>query len=285
MENTYYNNENNSNIDPKKIKVMKATARGQLIGNYGPLIGATLFVIILSGIASGIITPVSMTTGFSIRTMIFYVASFIIALLTQFFYIGIYHMHLNAARGKEIQFSQLAFPVKNGSNRFLVVSFVLTIISYITIIPGQILTNKTNAMMYSSADTAMGAAVSVVALSIVTIILAIVVLILTLGFSLAPFLLIDNPEMNAMEALSSSWKYMKGNKWRLFLLELSFIGLCILGILTFCIAFLWITPYMQQALVVFYETIVQPEQSAPDLGEPTPVNDQEYRRPDPNDYY
>lgn len=45
---------------------------------------------------------------------------------------------------------------------------------------------------------------------------------------------------------------MKGRKLRYFLLQLSFIGWWLLGILTLGLGFLWIIPYMLQTNTQFY---------------------------------
>jgi hypothetical protein len=46
---------------------------------------------------------------------------------------------------------------------------------------------------------------------------------------------------------------MYGNKWKLFCLELSFIGWFILGLLTAGIGMLWVMPYITTATAGFYE--------------------------------
>lgn len=43
-------------------------------------------------------------------------------------------------------------------------------------------------------------------------------------YYMTPFILAENPQMTAREAITESKELMKGNKWRLFCLELSFIG-------------------------------------------------------------
>jgi uncharacterized membrane protein len=48
------------------------------------------------------------------------------------------------------------------------------------------------------------------------------------GLSLAPYLLADDPSKGAMNCIKESWALMKGNKWRKFVLDLSFIGWWIL---------------------------------------------------------
>jgi len=48
---------------------------------------------------------------------------------------------------------------------------------------------------------------------------------------------------------------MKGHKWELFVLELSFIGWALLCVLTLFIGYLWLVPYMQMTITKFYEKI------------------------------
>ena len=74
----------------------------------------------------------------------------------------------------------------------------------------------------------------------------------TLGMFLVPYLVFDHPELGAMDTLRRSWFMMKGHKWDLFLLNLSFIGWDLLSVLTLFILQLWITPYKITANAEFY---------------------------------
>lgn len=75
------------------------------------------------------------------------------------------------------------------------------------------------------------------------------------SYSMTPYILNDNPELSGNAAIEKSMEMMQGNKWRLFLLDLSFIGWMILSILTLGIAMLWVLPYMIQTRAAFYETL------------------------------
>lgn len=78
------------------------------------------------------------------------------------------------------------------------------------------------------------------------------------AYCLAPYVLSDNPNMTAREALRASIDLTNGNKGKLFYLGLSFIGWVIVGSLTFGIAYLWIMPYMQATFAAFYnETLLE----------------------------
>lgn len=76
-------------------------------------------------------------------------------------------------------------------------------------------------------------------------------------FSLTSFIIADDTEQNlpAFEILKESARLMKGYKWKLFCLHLSFIGWILLCIITFGIALLWVSPYMAAAHAVFYDEI------------------------------
>ena len=50
---------------------------------------------------------------------------------------------------------------------------------------------------------------------------------------------------------------MEGNKMRLFMLDLSFIGWFFLSLLTLGIGSLWLTPYMQTAHAEFYKDLCE----------------------------
>lgn len=59
-------------------------------------------------------------------------------------------------------------------------------------------------------------------------------------YAMADFLLLNHPEMGVVQALRESGRRMRGRKWKLFCLQLSFIGwalLCILpGVVIICIS-------------------------------------------------
>lgn len=70
------------------------------------------------------------------------------------------------------------------------------------------------------------------------------------------FVLFDNPEKAPKEIVEDSAKIMTGNRWKLFCLELSFIGWIILASFTFGIGFLFVAPYAIIADICFYEFLV-----------------------------
>ena len=65
------------------------------------------------------------------------------------------------------------------------------------------------------------------------------------SYSMAMYILAENKGKPALECISESKDMTEGHKMELFVLGLSFIGWILLGMITFGIAYIWITPYMQ----------------------------------------
>ena len=73
------------------------------------------------------------------------------------------------------------------------------------------------------------------------------------SYALTPYIIMDEPELTARQAITRSCEIMQGRRWKLFCLYLSFIGWGILSLLTFGIGFLWLVPYMNASVAAFYE--------------------------------
>lgn len=81
-------------------------------------------------------------------------------------------------------------------------------------------------------------------------------IIASYSYSMVHYVMADNPDMTASEALQESKEIMKGNKWRLFCLALSFIGWEILAVIfTLGIGLLWVVPYQEAAIAALYRDI------------------------------
>ncbi|MDE6870406.1 MAG: DUF975 family protein [Clostridia bacterium] len=87
-------------------------------------------------------------------------------------------------------------------------------------------------------------------------------IIKTYSYSMSYYILLDDPNISANDARKKSMAMMKGNKWRLFCLQFSFIGWMLLSLLTFGILFFWVAPYMEVAKAKFYLSLLPEEEQA-----------------------
>ncbi len=88
-----------------------------------------------------------------------------------------------------------------------------------------------------------------------TFLLIIPGIIKSYSYAMYTYIMADNPNLTATECITQSRQIMKGNKWRLFCLQLSFLGWAILCVLSLGIGFLWLVPYMRASTAAFYESI------------------------------
>ncbi|GAA0057560.1 hypothetical protein ScFU53_12250 [Streptococcus canis] len=79
------------------------------------------------------------------------------------------------------------------------------------------------------------------------------------AYSLAEYILYDKVKegayLGSVAAIETSVAMMKGYKWKLFLLQLSFIGWFLLNLLTLGLLTIYLLPYFTTANVIFYDRL------------------------------
>jgi uncharacterized membrane protein len=85
-----------------------------------------------------------------------------------------------------------------------------------------------------------------------TLLLFIPGIIKACDYAMSFFIMNDNPSMSARNARTESKNMMRGHRRRFFCLCFSFLGWALLCLLSGCIGFLWLVPYMQLTFANFY---------------------------------
>jgi uncharacterized membrane protein len=76
------------------------------------------------------------------------------------------------------------------------------------------------------------------------------------SYRLVPYIMSENPDMNFRDAQAESARLMKGNKWKSFVLDLSFIGWDILTLMTWgFLEIFFVGPYKASTDAALYESI------------------------------
>ena len=88
-----------------------------------------------------------------------------------------------------------------------------------------------------------------------SLVLVIPGIIKSYSYAMTSFILKDEPEMKNNAAIEKSMAMMEGNKMKLFMLDLSFIGWAILCIFTLGIGLLFLQPYVAISRAAFYEDL------------------------------
>lgn len=163
---------------------------------------------------------------------------------------GIALYFLNLACGQKASIQDLFYGFRTDSKKFLVVSAAMVLCQSVCLWPGQYLIQNyftdrsVRWIFYALAATAAGLCFYIP---------------ISLGIALSFYLLLDFPQNSGKESLQLCWRVMKGQRKRLFLLELGFLPLMLLCILSFGIGFLWLEPYMQMSYTCFFLDLMNPK--------------------------
>lgn len=192
---------------------VRAYARERLKGNWLYGVAVTFIVSFISGTASGL-------NFLWLKWVIAgAIVSIIIAIALIPLTVSVAYVYLKFSRGDKLEFEGLGYGYKNG---LFLKSIVLTILtgffvflwSLLLIIPG---------------------------------------IIKAISYSLAPYVLVDNPNLGWRECLAESEKLTSGYKGQMFMLSLSFIGWLILCVFTFGIGYFFLNSYIQTSFANFYD--------------------------------
>ena len=89
-----------------------------------------------------------------------------------------------------------------------------------------------------------------------TLLLIIPGIIKSFSYRMVPYILVDQPELTATEAITRSRQMMKGNKWRAFVLDLSFILWYILSAITLgLVGLFFVHPYYEATNGELYQAL------------------------------
>jgi uncharacterized membrane protein len=216
---------------------LKALAKGQIRGNIGILFLCALVIWLISFVLSGmgILFPSTIAylsadaahalppDAFLMLSSLYPVATLLEFLLGAGFSLSTVMIFLNLTRDVRPRVRDIFAGFRNYGRAlllFLLINIFITLWFLLFIVPG---------------------------------------VIKALSYSMAPYILAENPKISPLDAISQSRAMMKGHKLELFILYLSFILWNLLAVVTFGIAGIYVIPYMQSTIANYYLSLNTPE--------------------------
>ena len=231
----------------KSNREIRSYAREKLLGNM--LIPCMVTILYFSAKSSfNLIAQLGML-GTDVFAFIFYIVLFVVlnsiwglvkCAITRY-YLGFVTKNTKSAT------SETAVR-KPSLNVTLGVSFILSIISLAALSPSLIYS------YFFAPDTLTGAAISI------TLILGAEVVLFLINSYLMPvyYILCDFPDMGVASVITMSLTIMNSKKFFKFIgLQLSFIPMYLLGLISFGIGLVWVIPYVYTSYTYFYEDLCE----------------------------
>lgn len=198
---------------------LKSRAKETLKGKYWYSFGFTILASILISISSCITTPLANMAGDSVAiAMLSVILTWAFVLFVTIpLSVGTVRFFINIAKGGEPQVYDLFYIYKNGLGNTVLLSFLESLYvflwSLLFVIPG---------------------------------------IIKSYQYFMISYMLAENPHLSRKRAFEITKASMSGDKWKAFVLGLSFIGWGLLCVVTFGIGFLFLSPYISATMAHYY---------------------------------
>ncbi len=203
--------------------------------------------------------------------------------------LGYRRFNLDLADGKKPDVAVLFSYFKRGYGKFIGANLLMGLINFAISLPifavtafllvptaASVLASTVQSTAASVAPEQWTALLIALLVWLLTVVICAVISILVhYRLYFAHMVLAEYPEMRVIDAFRNSVSLMKGNKWRLFCLELSFIGWEILAsVIPYGIGVFFLQPYIYAATTAFYD----------DIAQRATARETEFPSLDPNDY-
>lgn len=248
----------------KKPYELKNLAKDKLQGKYGAAVlilflyslitnGTTLFISMLANMTSATVYALTgSSSAVTVMTIVFELINLTAVIILGILQAGITLFFLNIACGQPYATGNMFYGFKRDSGKALILSAAVGLCNAVCLYPSQYclsayLNNRNSQMLYIAC--------------ILMLIGFCVYIPISLSLSQVFYLMLDYPDRTARDTLALSFQVMRGNRERLFYLQLSFLPMIILCICSLGIGFLWLNPYMQMTYTYFFLDIMNPAES------------------------
>ena len=249
----------------KDNEQIRAFTRSQLSGNYWNAIVATMIPGIIFAIVNwilGLVIGTSPVTSFAVSLAIAILSGFMVTT-----------MSLNIAKGsRDAGFGDSLSPGDKLGKYALYIVF-MQVIGFIVQLPINFLFFGEWIMSESEIEGVAGNLDPTEALSIlwgfigVSLIVAIILFLILIRLSLVTYIVVDQ-DVTIMEAVNLSFRYTKGNVWRMIGMRFFFIGWYLVGVITCGLGLFYVIPYAE---ISFTNLYIQIRNEVDGVEEPTPT--------------
>ena len=230
----------------KSTSELKASVREQALDKYGTLIGADILYAVIVFFVSAIAT---FTANDVVQLIINELIVLIIYILIGILVSGKTYLYMNLVYSQTVSISDLFFGFKKNPEKAVTIQAFFVIIDFVVGLPASYL-------VYLLRQTKSPSS-SLITFGLIAVLVELIVNIyIRITYSQAFYLLHDFPDRSAKELLATSHRIMNGYRLRLLVLNLTFVPLYLLGILTLGIPLLWVNVYRNGTLAAFYQALI-----------------------------
>lgn len=247
-----------------RLSNYRQIAKDRLNGQWGINVGLILIIGILTGAIGGVSSVSnneSLQLGISLLLSTFFLFAFSYA---------IYYISLYVVRGGRAELGQIFVVFQKGYYvPLLLINILAQIVQYVLaaifFIPMLLRAGSSVyfSLIVSGGVTSASNAATLFDIGmltlylILTVIFLVVTTIISILFKFAVWVKFDYPELSVGDCIKRAWFLLKDRWGKYILLQLSFIGWYILGIVALFVGLLFVAVYVNTASAAFYDQAVK----------------------------
>lgn len=234
-----------------KINEIKMNARERLIPHLGNAAITTLVYLLICNFIS--LCANLFASGNSILAFIFfYIGMLIPTLLIGQFNAGLSHYYLNLNANETPRVGNLFYSFTNGPDKTLRLTLFFAVLEMICFFPYAFYSCFVAAPISTETINLTILLQQLGINSLFVLISQSILFLVKIPFILSYFILVDMPQLSTFKILRMSAWLMKGNFFKYIGLSISFFPLMLISFISFGVGDLWLQPYIQTSLCVFY---------------------------------
>ncbi len=226
-------------------KGLKARGRYSLLGHLGSAVGANILYLIISMLLSSMMSGMVTGTGF-LSLCLSVLLFFIVSLFSGILEFGLCSIYTGLQYAQPVFAKDLFRGFSETPDKIIRIQAVRTLVQILCIMPALLVS-------YYQTGSAGKQLLVYYALYFLGETLS---MILLLGLDMSYYLLLDYPDMSAVQIMKTSLRLMKGNRLLLLYIYCSFLPLQFLSLLSLGIAGLWVIAYRYSVSAAFYRGLI-----------------------------
>lgn len=234
----------------KSSRELKADARVSMLGHMSLAVGSMILYMILVLVITEI-TSFSLPHNMAAAILISVLVNFLVSVIVGIIHIGLKSIYLEMLFGNHPKIFALFRFYRESANSAVVISGFFGLLDTLVSIPCVILLLNTEGN---------GFAIFTPALILAFLFRSLGQFLVRIFFFPAPYLLMDFPQMQPSAMLRSAAKLMENRRKDYILLNLSFLPLHLLGLMSMGIGSFWVMAYQECACAAFYKDMITARQ-------------------------
>lgn len=230
-----------------KVRQLKTMARMLLEGKYAFLGLITFILLMAQSFLNSVIAYVFPAHSTATTSFLYIACSLLSNILYVVLMAGACRIYLNLICNIPIHKNDLFFAFTNQPEHVAVYAVVYFVLSF---------SFSETFNWFLDGLRGINKDFSIPVFIVVFLLISLLILWLYATFSMTLYLYCDAPWKRGSELLRESIHLIKGNRMRFLLLHLSFAGLGILSLATYGVGLLFIEPYVNMSLALFYKDLI-----------------------------